>query len=49
MKIGLSYAESYSLPFGELLDLINIEQVKSGEVTLKEAEEEDIWEILKME
>ena len=29
MKIGLSYETAYALPFGELCDLIAVEQIRN--------------------
>jgi len=48
MRLGLRYQDALSLPHGELLDLIAVEQVKHEGFRLVEAEP-DIWEILGVE
>lgn len=43
MKVGLSREETLCIPFGELLDLIAIEQIKHEGATLRRAlSDEDI-------
>ena len=32
MKIGLSYETAYALPFGELCDLIAVEQIRNEKI-----------------
>ena len=34
LRIGLNYQQTHDIPFGELLDLIAIEQIKRGEANL---------------
>ena len=35
MKIGLSYETAYALPFGELCDLIAVEQIRNEGAKMK--------------
>lgn len=44
LKIGLTYQETLELPYGELLDLIAVEQIKHEGVKLKP--KEDFWDLL---
>ena len=46
LHLGLSYDESMDLPVGDLLELIAIDQIKSGAAKEKAAEE-DFWDLLK--
>ena len=45
LHIGLTYDETLDLPLGELLTLINIDQIKSG--IAREKKEETFWDLLK--
>ena len=45
LHIGLSMDETLDIPFGDLLTLIAIDQIKNG--MAKEKREEDFWSLLK--
>lgn len=48
--MGLNYSETRCLPFGELLDMIAIDQIKMGGFSRKHVEtEEDFWRLMEME
>jgi hypothetical protein len=46
MRVGLSRTETLTIPHGELLDLIAIDQFKHGNAKLKEQEEDDFFKLL---
>ena len=49
MRIGLSYEIVYSLPFGELCDLIAVEQIKNEGAKAKKStgqEEAEFWRLM---
>lgn len=49
MKIGLSHEAAYSIPFGELCDLIAVEQIKNEGAKLKKSkqqEEAEFWRLM---
>ena len=47
MRLGLPYAHALSLPVGEMLDLIAVEQVKTEGFIAKNPEsKDDFWELL---
>lgn len=46
MKIGLTRDESLSVPLGELLDLIAVEQIKNEGAKLKENETDEFFALL---
>lgn len=46
LHIGLSYQDTLDLPFGELLDLISVEQVKREGAKLRETEEAEFFDLL---
>lgn len=50
MKIGLSYAAVYALPFGELCDLIAVEQIRNEGAKMKKSkmqEEAEFWRLMR--
>ncbi len=42
----MSYAETMAIPFGRLLDLIAVEQIKTEEAKEKRTEEDDFFALL---
>ena len=49
MKIGLSYETAYALPFGELCDLIAVEQIRNEGAKMKKSkaqEEGEFWRLM---
>lgn len=49
MKIGLSYETAYALPFGELCDLIAVEQIRNEGAKAKKTkgqEEVEFWRLM---
>lgn len=46
LKVGLSYQTSLALPYGQLLDLVAIEQIKHEGAKLKKNDEDEFWELL---
>lgn len=47
MRLGLPYAHALSLPVGEMLDLIAVEQVKTeGFIGKNPESEDDFWALL---
>ena len=49
MKIGLSYATAYALPFGELCDLIAVEQLRNDGAKMKKSkvqEDAEFWRLM---
>ena len=46
LKIGLTYAQAWGIPYGELYDLISIEQIKHEGAKLKESEEDEFFALL---
>lgn len=46
LKIGLTYQQTWSIPFGELSDLVSIEQLKHEGAKLKETEEDAFFRLL---
>lgn len=52
MKIGLKYKEALSLPFGELLDLIAVQEIKEEGAKYKKNrkdEETEFWDFMDKE
>ena len=41
MKIGLSYETAYALPFGELCDLIAVEQIRNEGAKMKKSRDSE--------
>lgn len=53
MKIGLDYNSALNMPFGELCDLVAVEQIKNEGAKYKrrktqEEEEVEFWQIIMM-
>ena len=49
LKIGLSYETAYALPFGELCDLIAVEQIRNEGAKMKKSkaqEEAEFWRLM---
>lgn len=45
LHLGLTYEETMDLPIGDVLELIAIDQIRSGQA--KEKKQEDFWDLLK--
>lgn len=46
LKIGLTYKQTFSIPHGELMDLIAVEQIKHEGAKLVITSEDEFWELL---
>lgn len=46
MKIGLTYKQALSIPHGELMDLVAVEQIKHEGAKRASSSEDEFWELL---